>query len=131
MQLLHNIFSSSSGTTGYVILSPPQSYTVFQYNAPAVFNCSGDGSTIGWVLNGSAYGQLHQQRGIAVAQSGTGATVTSTLDIQASATNNNTEIICKVADGSFTNVQTSNSSIFTVQGKSNESYNAKIEFHLF
>ena len=49
--------------------------------------------------------------------SGAGATVTSTLYIPARATNNNTEVICKVVDGTLTNVQTSNSSYLTVQGK--------------
>ena len=49
--------------------------------------------------------------------SGAGATVISTLYIPASATNNNTEVMCKVVDGTLTNVQTSNSSYLTVQGK--------------
>ena len=70
-----------------------------------------------WKLNGSGYGPVHQQRGITFTLSGDGATVTSTLYIPASATNNNTEVICKVADGTLTNVQTSNSSTLTVQGE--------------
>ena len=113
---MYHVYHLNSGTAGNVVLSPPKN-TVFQYNDSAGFYCSGDGSTIGWVLNGSAYGQVHEQRGITVTQSGTGATVTSILYIPASTTNNNTEVICKVADGTFTNVQTSNSSNFTIQGK--------------
>ena len=70
-----------------------------------------------WILNGSAYGPVHQQRGITFTLSGAGTVVTSTLYIPASATNNNTEVICKVADSTFFNVQTSNSSNLTVQGK--------------
>ena len=80
-----------------------------------------------WILNGSVYGPVHAQRGIRYALSwdGSRATVTSNLYIPASATNNNTEVMCKVADGTFTNVQTSNSSNLTIQGKSTESYNQK------
>ena len=70
-----------------------------------------------WILNGSGYGPLHQQRGITYTLSGAGATVTSNLYIPARATNNNTEVICKVADSTFSNVQYSNSSNLTVQGK--------------
>ena len=78
-----------------------------------------------WILNGSGYGPVHTQRGITYSIRGAGATVTSNLYIPASATNNNTEVICKVADSAFSNVQTSNSSKLTVQGKSTESYNHK------
>ena len=113
---MYYVYHLNLGTAGYVVLSPPQNIA-FQYNAPAVFNCSGDGSTIVWVLNGSAYGQVHQQRGITVTQSGTGATVISNLYIPASVPNNNTEVICKVTDGNFINIQISNSSSFTIQGK--------------
>ena len=107
----------SSDTAGYVVLSPQGNYTVFANNATAVFYCSGDGSVVVWILNGSGYGPVHQQRGITYSLSGAGATLTSNLYIPASATNNNTEVICKVADSTFTNVQTSNSSYLTVQGK--------------
>ena len=107
----------SSGTTGYVVLSPQGNYTIFENNASAVFYCSGDGSAVVWILNGSGYGPLHQQRGITFTLSGAGAVVTSNLYIPARATNNNTEVICKVVDGTLTNVQTSDSSNLTVQGK--------------
>ena len=112
------LYLPSSGTAGYVVLIPSQNYTVFENAVSAVFNCSGDGSVVVWILNGSVYGPVHQQRGITyITLSGAGATVTSKLYTTASATNNNTEVICKVADGTFTNVQTSNSSNLTVQGK--------------
>ena len=111
------IYLPSSGTAGYVVLLPPQNYKVFENNDSAVFNCSGDGSVLVWYLNGSAYGPVQAQRGITFTLSGDGATVTSNLYIPASATNNNTEVICKVADGNFTNIQYSNPSNFTVQGK--------------
>ena len=108
----------SSGAAGYVILTPPQNYTVFENNASAVFYCSGNGSVVVWILNGIAYGLVHQQRGITFTLSGAGAIVTSTLFIPCNSTsNNNTEVICKVADGTFINVQTSNSSNLSVQGK--------------
>ena len=108
----------SSGTTGYVVLIPQGNYTVFQYNASAVFYSSGYGSVVVWILNGSAYGSVHQQRGITYSLRGAGATITSALFIPSNSTiNNNTEVICKVGDGAFTNIQTSNSSNLTVQGK--------------
>ena len=111
------MYIPSSGTTGYVVLMPPQNYTVFENNVSAVFYCSGDGSALQWILNGSVYGPVQAQRGIKFTSSGAGAVIKSSLYIPASATNNNTEVICKVVDGTFFNVQTSNSSNLTVQGK--------------
>ena len=115
--LYYLTYFPSSGTAGYTVLLPQGNYTVFENNASAVFYCSGDGSVLVWILNGSTYGPVHQQRGITFTLSGTGAKVTSTLCIPARATNNNTKVICKVADGTFSNVQTSNSSNLTVQGE--------------
>ena len=119
MTIYFLIYLPSSGTTGYVVLSPQGNYTAFENNASAVFNCYGDGSVLVWILNGSAYCPVHAQIGITYTtlSSGAGATVTTNLYIPASATNNNTEVICKVVDGTFTNVQTSNSSNLTVQGE--------------
>ena len=75
------IYLPSSGAAGYVVLTPPQNYTVFEKNASAVFYCSGNGSVVVWILNGSAYGPVHQQRGITFTLSGAGAVITSTLYI--------------------------------------------------
>ena len=70
-----------------------------------------------WILNESVYGPVHAQRGITFTLSGAGATVTSTLYIPARATSNNTEVFCKVADGTFTNIQTSGPANLIIQGK--------------
>ena len=121
----------SSGAADFVVLSPQGNYTVFENNASAVFYCSGDGSFLQWKLNGSGYGPVHQQRGITYTTlSGDGASVTSTLYIPVTLTNNNTEVFCKVADGTLTNIQTSNQSNLTIQGKSTESYNHTCIFQL-
>ena len=119
----------SSGTTGSVVLTLLQKYTVFQNNASAVFNCSGDGYAVGWYLNGSAYNAIYAQRGITVVPNPpTGTMTSSTLYIPSNSTNNNTEVFCKVADAYFTNVQTSELANLTIQG---ENTNNSIKITLF
>ena len=116
--LTHQICFLSSGTTGYVVLSPQGNYTVFENNASAVFYCSGDGYAVGWYLNGSAYNAMHAQMGIIVVPATpTGGVVSSTLYIPSNATNNNTEVICKVIDSTFTKVQLSGRAYLTIQGE--------------
>ena len=76
-----------------------------------------------WILNGSVYGPVHQQRGIIFTLSGAGAVIKSSLYIPCNSTiNNNTDVMCKVADSTLNNVQISNSSKFTLQGNSSECY---------
>eukprot|EP00731_Ephydatia_muelleri_P003006 Em0001g3006a len=102
---------------GSVLLSPQGNYTVFQSNASAVFNCSGDGFVVSWVLNGSSYNAEHRQRGIIVALNPpSGTTTSSSLLVPSSAANNNTEVVCRVIDSTFSNVQTSDTSSITIQG---------------
>eukprot|EP00731_Ephydatia_muelleri_P003008 Em0001g3008a len=109
--------SDTRCATGSVLLSPQGNYTVFQSNASAVFNCSGDGYVVSWVLNGSSYNQEHRQRGIIVALNPpSGTTTSSSLLVPSSPANNNTEVICRVIDSTFSNVQTSNTSSITIQG---------------
>eukprot|EP00731_Ephydatia_muelleri_P003016 Em0001g3016a len=110
------LFSIPSAT-GSVILSPQGNYTVFQSNASAVFNCSGNGYVVSWMLNGSSYNQEHRQRGIIVALNPpSGTTTSSSLLVLSSPANNNTEVICRVIDSTFSNVQTSDTSSITIQG---------------
>ena len=108
----------SLGITGYVVLSPQGNYTVFENNASAVFCCSGDGYAVGWYLNRSGYNAVHVKRGIRVVPSTpTGGVVASSLYIPSNSTNNNTEVICKVIDISFSNIQTSEPANLTIQGE--------------
>ena len=115
---MYHIYHLQVSTTGFVVLMPPQNYTVFENNAAAVFNCSGDGYAVFWYLNGAAYNAVHVQLGIRIVPATpTGGVVSSSLYIPARATNNNTEVICKVADGTLTNVQTSGPANLTIQGE--------------
>ena len=109
----------SSGTTGYVVLSPQGNYTVFENNASAVFNCSGDGYAVGWYLNGSGYNvTVHRPMGITfLPNQPTRGVVSSGLYISSYSTNNNTEVFCKMIDITFTNIQTSGPANLTIQGE--------------
>ena len=61
---------------------------------------------------------IHAQRGIRlVPATPTGGAVSSTLYIPSNSTNNNTEVMCKVVDGTFTNIQTSEPANLTIQGE--------------
>ena len=121
-------FLTSSGTTGYVVLMPPQNYTVFENNASAVFYCSGDGYAVGWYLNGSAYNGVHVQMGIRVVPNPPTTVVSSTLYIPSNSINNNTKVFCKVIDTTFTNIQTSEPANLTIQG---EYYSIKITLYMY
>ena len=118
--ITHVPYLPSSGTTGYVVLSPQGNYTVFENNTSAVFYRSGDGYAVGWYLNGSGYNAaLHVQMGMTVVPATpTGNMVTSSLYISSSSINNNTEVFCKVIDISFTNIQTSGPADLIIQGES-------------
>ena len=109
----------SSGTTGYVVLSPQGNYTVFENNTSAVFSCYGDGYAVGWYLNGSGYNDtVHRTMGITyLPNQPIGGVVSSSLHIRSYSTNNNTEVICKVTDITFTNIQTSGPTNLTIQGE--------------
>ena len=114
--ITHVPYLPSSGTTGYVVLSPQENSTLFENNVPAVFYCSGDGYVIGWYLNGSGYNAINAQMGITVVlATPTGNMVTSSLYIPSSSINNNTEVFCKVIDICFTNILTSGPADLIIQ----------------
>ena len=127
---MHKCYSSikthaylpSSGTTGYVVLSPQGNYTVFENNASAVFHCSGNGYAAGWYLNGSAYNDtVHRPMGITfLPNQPIGGVVSSNLYIRSCSTNNNTEVLCKVIDNTFTNIQTSEPTNLIFQGENTQ-----------
>ena len=97
---------------------PQQNYTVFESNDSAVFYCSGDGFTVTWYLNGSSYNTLHAHMGIRVVPNPpTGTVASSNLYIPSNSTNNNTEVVCKVADSTFNSIQSSVSTNLTIQGE--------------
>ena len=127
--VLHNHYLSyllPSGTPGLVLLSPSPKYIAFQDNSSVNFTCSGNGSTVGWLINGSTYDIVsHNKSGIKVSpNSPRGGVISSTLSIPS--IYNNTKIACKIGDGAFQNVQTSETSHLIHQGEilaSNQSYN--------
>ena len=99
------------------LLTPPVTYTVFESNVSAVFYCSGNGFAVSWKLNGSSYDTSHEQRGIiAVPNIPTGGVASSSLHIPAISANNNTVVVCNIADSTFNNVQSSEPSELFIQG---------------
>ena len=107
-----------SSATSSTVLLPNGNNIVFESTDAAIFFCSGDGSSVGWVINGTAYSTSHEKRGITVVINSPDINgITSTAHVQASAANNNTELICNVADSSFSNIQTSGPSRLLIQGK--------------
>ena len=92
---------SSLGATQAIVLVPPEKYTVFENNTPAVFYCNGsdyENGAVVWILNGSGYGSKDLQRGITYTNDPPiGANVSSRLFISSnSGINNKTQVICKV-----------------------------------
>ena len=113
----NDVHALSSGATCSVIPSHKGNYTIFQSNASAVFNCSGDGYAVSWQLNGSSYNAEDRQRGILVfPNSPTGTLASASFHIPSGATNNSTRVTCSVIDSAFTNVQLSETSCLTLQG---------------
>ena len=111
------------GATRSIDLLPPENYTVFQNDTPAIFYCYGNGfgtgAVVSWSLNGTGYGTKHAQMGITyVIDPPTGAIVSSHLIVPTNSTiNNNTQVICRTADVTFSNVLTSQPANLTIQGE--------------
>ena len=109
---------SSLGATQSVVLVPSGNYTVFQNDTPVIFYCYGSGSAASWILNGTGYSLEHAQRGITfIVDSPTGTTISSRLIIPSNSTINNTIVMCKTADITFSNVLTSQLATLTIQGE--------------
>ena len=112
---------SSLGATQSIVLI--KNYTVFQSDAPAIFDCYGsgyeNGAVVVWTLNGTGYGSNHAQRGIrVVTDTPIGDTVSSRLFIPSnSAINNNTEVKCKSIDSISNTAQMSEPANLTIQGE--------------
>ena len=120
---LSHVHVQCLGATPSIDLVPPNNYTVFHNDNPAIFYCYGNGFGIGavvsWSLNGTGYGTEHAQMGITyVIDPPTGDTVSSHLIIPSnSAINNNTQVVCRAADVTFSNVLTSLPANLTIQGE--------------
>ncbi|KAL5517632.1 hypothetical protein EMCRGX_G003214 [Ephydatia muelleri] len=120
IMVLLNVASASA--TRSIVLKPPDNCTVFQNDTPANFSCNGNGfgtgAVVSWTLNGTGYNIEHAQMGITyVIDPPTGDTVSSHLIIPSNSTiNNNTQVVCRAADVTFSNVLTSQPSNLTIQG---------------
>ena len=120
---LSHVHVQCLGATRSIDLEPPKNYTVFQNDTPAIFYCYGigfgTGAVVSWSLNRTGYGTEHAQMGITyVIDPPTGTTVSSHLIVPSnSAINNNTQVICRTADVTFSNVLTSQPANLTIQGE--------------
>ena len=123
LSITERLSSLSVGATQSIVLKPSGKYTVFQNDTPAIFYCYGNGlgtgAVVSWSLNGTGYGTEHAQMGITyVIDPPTENTVSSHLIVPSNSTiTNNTEVICRTADVTFSNVLTSQPSILTIQGE--------------
>ena len=121
--LLSCVHVQCLGATRSIDLKPPENYTVFQNDTPAIFYCYGNGlgtgAVVSWSLNGTGYGTEHARMGITyVIDPPTGDTVTSHLIVPSNSTiNNNTQVVCRAADVTFSNVLTSLPANLTIQGE--------------
>ena len=115
--------SSSVGATRSIDLKPKENYIVFQNDTPAIFYCYGNGfgtgAVVSWSLNGTGYDTEHAQMGITyVIDPPTGDTVSSHLIVPSNSTiTNNTQVVCRAADVTFSNVLTSLPTNLTIQGE--------------
>ena len=115
--------SLSVGATRSIDLKPKENYIVFQNDTPAIFYCYGNGlgtgAVVSWSLNGTGYSTEHAQMGITYfIDPPTGDTVSSHLIIPSNSTiNNNTQVICRAAGVTFSNVLTSLPTNLTIQGE--------------
>ena len=115
--------SLSVGATRSIVLIPPGNYIVFQNDTPAIFYCYGNGlgtgAVVSWSLNGAGYGTQHAQMGITyVIDPPTEDTVSSRFIVPSNSTiNNNTQVVCRAADITFTNVLKSQQTNLTIQGE--------------
>ncbi|KAL5517616.1 hypothetical protein EMCRGX_G003198 [Ephydatia muelleri] len=121
IMVLLNVASASA--TQSIVLKPPENNTVFQNDTPAIFYCYGNGfgtgAVVSWSLNGTGYGAEHAQMGVTyVLDPPTEDTVSSHLIVPSNSTiNNNTQVVCRAADVTFSNALTSEPVILTIQGR--------------
>ena len=106
-----------------VIISPSHDYTTFENNASTfTFNCSGDGTSLLWTVEGQSAGSSYVlNKGIQYTLyiiSADGLTVSSQLIVPTTKANNNITIICTVQDSLF-NHQSSNPVKLYLQGTVN------------
>ena len=111
---------SSLGAVQSIVLI--KNYTVFQNDIPAIFYCYGSGFGIGavvsWTLNVTGYNAEHEQRGIMyIIYAPSATSVSSHLMVPSNSAINNTIVMCRTADVTFSNVLTSQPAILTIQGE--------------
>ena len=106
------------GSCNSPVIFPSNNITSFVGNETAVFNCTGNGSNIFWLVDGQSINAVViQQRGVKAAQAQfNGSLIYSSLTISKTENNNGTEVKCLVIDyNSITTV--SAPVILTLQGK--------------
>ena len=89
-----------------VIISPSHDYTTFENNASIfTFNCSGNGTSLLWTVDGHAFGSSYVlNKGIQytpIIISLNGLTVSSQLIVPTTKANNNITVICTLLDSLF------------------------------
>ena len=106
------------GSCNSPVLFPSNNITSFVENNAAVFNCTGNGSNIFWLVDGqSTNAVVIQQRGVKAAQVQLiGSLVYSSLTIPKTESNNGTEMKCLVI-GYDSSTAVSAPVILTLQGK--------------
>ncbi|KAL5487046.1 hypothetical protein EMCRGX_G019603 [Ephydatia muelleri] len=105
------------GSCNSPVIFPSNNITSFVGNETAVFNCTGNGSNIFWLVDGQSINAVViQQRGVKAAQAQfNGSLIYSSLTISKTENNNGTEVKCLVIDyNSITTV--SAPVILTLQG---------------
>ena len=121
--IISHVHVQCLGATRSIDLVPSGKYTVFQNDTPAIFYCNGKGlgtgAVVSWSLNGTGYSTNHSQMGITyVFDPPTGDTVSFHLIVPSNSTiNNNTQVLCRAADVTFSNVLTSQPANLTIQGE--------------
>ncbi|KAL5469155.1 hypothetical protein EMCRGX_G030367 [Ephydatia muelleri] len=109
-----------SGINASVVISPPHGYTTFENNASTfTFNCSGNGTSLLWIVDGQSAGSSYVlNKGIRYTPfiaSPDGLTVSSQFIVPTTKANNNITVICIVLDTSF-NFKSSNPVKLFLQG---------------
>lgn len=103
-----------------VIVYPPLNFTTFLNNVSLfTLNCTGVGNFLFWIVDGiDSTSTEISQRGIeTISLSPHGGSVSSRLYIPTTATNNNTNVVCKVFDYAGISIQYSPLLYLRLQGK--------------
>ena len=117
---VHNVSFLWHTTETSLIISPSHGYTTFEDNASTfTFNCSGNGTSLLWTVDGQAAGSSYVlNKGIQYTpfiSSPDGLNVFSQLIVPTTKANNNITVICTVQDSLF-NHQSSNPVKLYLQG---------------